>query len=103
MTTDLIAMRIEDWTLFGAAGDYWIRDLDLAERAGMKQPRDIKPTIRKAIKDGALTIAGGARDGRASDGKALVRVENVLTLIGSGASREVDEFYLNEEAALLIV
>jgi len=106
MTTSsaLQPVRVEDWVLFREDGDFWIRDLDLAERAGLEKPRNIRAVSKKAIAEGALpTIAGGAGDGGSASGGPLVRAEKVLTPIGSGAVREVDEFYLNEEAALFIV
>ena len=107
--SDLAPVRVDDWIVFAGGEDFWVRDLDLAERAGLKQPRNIRAIIQKAIEDGAMTIGRGAHDSPptiargACDGPPSVRVEKVLTAIGSGATREVDEFYLNEEAALFIV
>lgn len=99
MSAALAPVRIDGWTLFQAGSAHWIRDLDLADQAELEKPRDIRTTIRKAIQDGAVTIAGNPGDGSGP----VVRVEKVLVPIGSGAMREVEEFYLSEEAALIIV
>lgn len=108
-------VRVEDWILFAGGADFWLRDLDLAERAGLRVPRDIRRTIKKVIDEGALpTIVGGAHDGPLGSvggahatnapGGPLVRVERTLVPKGDrGGSQEVDEYYLNEEAALFIV
>lgn len=93
----LVPVTAEGWTLFAAGADHWLRDLDLAERADLAKPRDIRTTIKGALEDGALTIAGTPSDG------PQVRIERTVVAIGSGASREVDEYYLSEEAALLVV
>ena len=113
--SDLAPVRVGDWIVFSADEDFWIRDLELAERAGLTQPRNIRPIIRKAIDLGALTVLprgacearptgiGSARAACATNG-AVVRVETVVLPKGNhGGTQEADEFYLNEEAALFIV
>lgn len=116
------ALRVEGWTLVAWGEDFWIRDLDLADRAGMTQPRHIRPIIRKAIEDGSVTIcdnsAGAARavpSGAVtirddSGGAAaavppppLVRREDVFAPKGNGAMQKTAEYLLNETAALLII
>jgi hypothetical protein len=88
-------MRVEGWLLFTGEGAHWVQDLDLAERAELSRGRDIRAVIKKAIDDGLMTIAGGARDGHGPQVRAVL----ALVTIGSGATREVTEYYLNEEAA----
>lgn len=57
-STDMVPRVIDGWPLFHGIGEpgWWVKDLDLAEHAEMKQPRDIRPIIRKALGDGSLTI-----------------------------------------------
>ena len=98
----LVPVTVEDWTLFTSdGGEHWLRDLDLAEKAELRDPHDIRTTIQKALADGlmrdAMTILGGAENG------PLVHEVKVQVAIGSGAKRWVPEYYLNEEAALLLV
>ncbi|TKC98649.1 hypothetical protein [Polyangium fumosum] len=101
-TETLVPVTVEDWTLFTSdGGEHWLRDLDLAEKAALANPHDIRTTIQKALADGlvrdAMTILGGAENG------PLVHEVKVQVAIGSGAKRWVPEYYLNEEAALLLV
>lgn len=95
----LAPVRVDGWILFTGEGSHWVRDLDLAERAGLKRPHDIRVTIQKAITDGALTISAAAGNGSGPP----VRVEKELVTIGSGAAREVSVYYLSHEAALMVV
>jgi len=99
VSTSLAPVRIDGWTLFQGSGAHWIRDLDLADQAELKNTRDIRTHIKKAVDDGALTIVADGDNGSGP----LVRVEKTMVPIGSGAHREVDEYYLNEEAALVII
>lgn len=93
-------VRVEDWTLYAAEGEHWVRDLDLAERAELAKPRDVRTTIEKGIKDGLMSSAAAAG---ATKGP-VVRVEKVLVPKGNrGGTQEVTQYYLNEEAALLLV
>lgn len=103
MTAALVPVAVEGWTLFRAEADHWIRDLDLADRAELSRPRDIRPTIKSMLDEGALTIAAGARDGVPPGKGAIVRAETELVEIGSGAHREATVYYLSEEAALLVI
>jgi hypothetical protein len=97
-----VPVTVEDWTLFASdGGEHWLRDLDLAERAELADPHDIRRTIEKAIKDGTLSVIGPGT-ARANPGP-LVRIENEVVTSGKGRSQEVDAYYLNEEAALLLV
>ncbi len=89
---------VEGWVLFEGEGGAWVRDLDLAERAEIGQPRDIRVTIKGAIKDGLIT-AGSDRD----NNSPCFRVIPTIVEFGKGGQREVSEYYLNEAAALLIV
>lgn len=94
----LTPIVVEDWTLFANGGGHWIRDLDLAEKAELKNPRDIKATIRKAIVDGAIGVGSGD-----ANLTAAVRIETEVITSGKGRPQEVPVYYLNEEAALIIV
>jgi hypothetical protein len=59
----LAPVKVEDWVLFAGGADFWVRDLDLAERAGLAQPRKIRELITKAIDEGPLLLVGAAHDG----------------------------------------
>lgn len=114
-------------------GHHWIRDLDLAERAELVDRHDIRSTIRRAIKDGSIgwdpggdpsaraaarceptIIPGTDRNdkspgiigiavGESNDRPALVRAVLTTVQIGKGGAREVTEFYVNEEGALVLM
>jgi len=96
----LVPVEIDGWTLFHGDDGYWIRDLDLADRAEMSNPRDIRAHIRKAAKDGAVTIVAAGDDGGREDDAALVRAVEEVVEIGSGASRKTVVFYLNRKGAV---
>jgi hypothetical protein len=94
----LIPVEVEGWTLFTSGRDHWMRDLDLAERAELKNPHAIRATIQRAIADGAIILGGDE-----NDKGPRVQVVATVAVLGKGASREVKEYYLNQEAALLLV
>lgn len=65
-----------------------IRDLDLAEALGFEQDRDIRKLIRRNILE--IELYGPSRR------------RGAMVEIGSGAKRKVQEYWLNEEQALLV-
>jgi hypothetical protein len=95
----LVSRQVDGWTLFDGAGSTWVRDLDLAERAGLAVPRDIRRTIAKAIDDGALMPVGAAH----SDGTPGFHVVEELVQGGKGSVSTVATYYLNQEGALFII
>jgi hypothetical protein len=97
---NLVPIHIDGWMLFGDGRDFWIKDLDLAERAALVNARDIRTHITKAIKDGLLSeigvVAGDANNG------AYFRAVTEAVTSGKGRSQDVTAYYLNREAAVLI-
>lgn len=99
----LVPVRIEDWTLFAADGGHWIRDLDLADRACLASPRDIRRTIQTALAD-QLVASWDSGGSAPAIGTPVIRAVKVLVPAGAhGGMQEVTEYYLLEEAALLIL
>lgn len=97
----LVPVLSEGWTLHRGEGGCWISDLELANRLGLARPRNIRVVIQKAAKEGLLIIA--RMRAMVSDDQAVALAQKTLVEIGSGAHREVTEYYLNEEAALLLI
>jgi hypothetical protein len=95
----LALRRLDGWPVYDDGAADWIRDLDLAERAGLERPRSIRAVVKKALADGLVNIASGEGDAQG----ALARLERTIATVGNGAAREVGEFYLNREAALHVV
>lgn len=82
-----------------------VRDLDIAKRAGLANPRDIRTTIKALIGTGELdeipegtTIVGGDDDGISP----RAYVVKVPTPIGSDTTRLVPEFHLNEAGVAVL-
>lgn len=77
-----------------AEGEPRVRDIDLAERAGMAQPRNVRALIRANMEE------------LQEHGRIVERTRRVRSgsLAGSGAQeREVAEFWLNESQACALV
>lgn len=73
-----------------------VRDLDLAEWAGLANPRGIRDTIRRLAETGEISVgAGGAHR------RALAVVEEYER--GKGSIGQATTFYLDEAAALHVV
>lgn len=100
---------VEGWNVYRHEHDKiaTVRDLDVAERAGLKNKRDIRTTINaladsKAIRivhTGSETIVGDADDGSSPCAYAVT----VNVPIGSGATRPVTEYHLDEAATLHVI
>jgi hypothetical protein len=69
-------------------GEPRARDLDIADRLGFSQPRDIRKLIKRHSAE--LEQFGPSRH------------RGAMVDIGSGAKREVQEYWLNEGQALLV-
>lgn len=82
-------VKIENWSLAIENNEPRVRDLDLAERLGYAQPRDIRKLVKTYQKSGDLSQ---------DDVRAVV----ARTRVGI-AERNVTEFWLSEAAALFIV
>lgn len=97
----LAPMVVDGWTLFTGEGGTWIRDMDLAVRAGLAKPRNIRIAIHGAIADGAIVKVGALSEGA---GETAV-VREVCEVMTSGLGRElpVVAYYLNDEAAILVL
>lgn len=96
----LVAVPVDGWTLFRQGEGFLVRDLDLAGQAELGRPRDVRPTIAGAGRDGLFPIISPG-DPTPEGAYALAVPE--VTPIGSGAHREVTAYYLNREAALHVV
>jgi len=81
MNTDITITTIND--------EPRVLDTDLAEALGMTRPRDIRAKIIIPNRDEL-------------DSFGPLRSESAMVTIGSNARREVTQYYLNEEQALLV-
>lgn len=95
----LVPRAVDGWTLFDGGGGTWVKDLDIAERAGLALPRDIRRTVAKAIEDGALMPVGAAH----GDGSPCFRQVDEVVTGGKGSAQTVPTYYLNLEGALLLL
>lgn len=96
-------VRIEDWTLYPVDGEPRIRDLDLAERAGLAESRKIRRVIRKAIDEGVLVVTTPGLGAPGPENTAKTWVVREATAGSVDPSQAADVYYLNEEAALLVI
>jgi len=96
----LSAISAEGWHLEDRDSVPTILDVDLGEHAGLKQPRDIRTTIAKAVEDGALQVAGGDRD---LDSACFWTEEELVPMPGDRGVKKVTTYRLNRAAALFIV
>lgn len=89
---------LSGWTLKIDNGEPRVRDVDLADKAGLAKPRNIRRVIKGAADDGALSLVegGGAHNEGAPLPTAWVERETV-------SGNDTDVFYLNEEAAMLVL
>ena len=94
-----IVKVVDGWQVEDRDGQATVLDIGLAEHAGMKQPRDIRPIIFKAIQDGALVGAGA---GRAND-EPTFWLTNVDVVSGKGRVEKTTAYRLNRAAALFVV
>jgi hypothetical protein len=99
-----VPVKVEGWTLFASdGGEHWLRDLDLAERAELANQRDIRTHIKKAIDDGAITLVDSVAVGDATNGPGTYAVDEVVPRGDRGATQTGKVYYLNEEAALVVL
>jgi hypothetical protein len=86
-------ITVDGWTLDVTADEPRIRDVDLAEHAGLKQPRDIRRVIERC------------REELEEFGPLDMRVHCARTLMPRGGyqEREVTEFWLNEHQATTVL
>lgn len=86
-------VAIDGWTLDVTDDEPRVRDIDLAERAGLKQPRDIRKLIQRS------------RQELEDLGELLQRVSQARyeSRPGIWQEREVSEFWLTEHQALAIL
>jgi phage regulator Rha-like protein len=87
----MIVKTIDGWNLCSRDGaDWWIRDLELAERAGLVETRQIRRVIRGVIHSGLSA-------------PAVILPQNTLVPLANGGHQKVTEYLLNREAALIVV
>lgn len=101
-TSGLVPRTVDGWSIFGDGTADWIRDVDLAERADLVVPRDIRRTIAAALKEGSICMVGAAHDA-ASPRPPEVRVEQEIVPTSNKGHKKAAVYYLSEEAALVIV
>lgn len=83
----------------------WVRDVEVGEAAKLAVPRDVRRHIKKLIADGTVALIKRDETGVAANhaGQPATFVESEGVTSGSGTVQEVDVYYLNEEAALLLI
>jgi len=86
-------IRIEGWDLVVDGDEPRVRDIDIAERAGLPRARDIRPLIVRNMEE---LEAHGRIDMRGH--KSRISKPN-----GGHELREVTEYYLNEAQAVALV
>lgn len=96
------AIVLDGWTLRVDGDEPRVRDLDLGERAGLKVPRDIRRTIKAALADNAILPANDGVGATHAVPSAWSVTESVPRPNGGGL-QDVEVFYLNEEAALVVL
>ncbi|MBX3204028.1 MAG: hypothetical protein KF764_03105 [Labilithrix sp.] len=99
---------VEGWPLYRPsgpdAGERYIRDLDLAERAGLNQPRGVRRTISSCIEDGLIFPAASSEViALATNAATFTEVLTTASKGNRGGSQAVREFYLSETAALHVI
>lgn len=84
-----------------ADGQLLTRDTDLSRWAGLAQARDLRRTIRAALRDGAIR-SGGATLATGAGDLAVYEVEELAPRGDRGATQASLAYYLTEGAAILI-
>lgn len=101
----LIHRSVDGWDLCSRGGtDWWVRDVELAERAGLAKPTDIRRTIKACIDEGlirpAINVARGARD---VDSAEFIATDILVPIASEkGGHRTATEYLLNRKAAVLV-
>lgn len=88
------------WNLYGSTEAPMVYDLDLAERAGLARPRDIRRTIKAMAKSG---LFGSAVTARATNQPYFQEILDVTSLGDRGAQQSTTSYLLNEAAALMVI
>ncbi len=94
----MVLVQAEGWDVYQEGPGHWVRDVYLGEQAGLAKPTNIRKVIAKAIEEGAI-MARGACD----DKEPQYREVTEEVTAGKGAKRAVPAYYLNREAAMLIL
>lgn len=93
---------VDGWHLADGDGG-WVRDIELAEKAGLVKPRNIRSVIEGAAGDGVVAICdNSARTEGAVHGGVIIRVETKAPK-GNGSTQPVTEYWLNKEAAVHVL
>ena len=102
MSDKLIHRTVDGWDLCSREGaDWWVRDVELAERAGLARPREIRATIRKIIEEGVI-VEASAIQGAATDRALFLGRKTLVPPPWDRGHQEVTEYLLNRKAAVLI-
>jgi hypothetical protein len=70
-------------------GQFLVRDTDLARKLGFLRDRDIRKIIERSRTE--------------LEQEAPLRHRGAMVVVGSGAQREITEYFLNEGQALIII
>jgi hypothetical protein len=118
MNAAMRPVQVEGWTLFaGDGGGHWMRDLDLAERAELAAPRNIRAVIKTILDDGIAILANSPEfysargectvktpsSSSVGSDHAVILAEKVMVPIARGGAQEATEYYLNLDAALHVL
>lgn len=96
-----IVKVVDGWQVEDRDGQATVLDVGLAEHAEMKQPRDIRPVIAKAIEEGALIL--GAGSDRAQESACFWTEEQIVQRPGNAGPVAITVYRLNRAAALFVV
>lgn len=84
------------------AGERWTLDIDIAERAGLGTPGNIRRTIVDMVDEGIINDSNVWRERTTST--ALYQTRVVAVPVGTmGGTKDVTEYLLNDDAALLVL
>lgn len=96
---ELRPVNVGNCTLFVSPdGERWVKYLDMAERAEVRTPRAQRSLLQKAIKDEAIVLTAAEHMSA-----PRYRVVSEVVRTANGAVKTVDTYYLNEDAALLVL
>lgn len=100
---------VNDWNIYThkASKESTVRDLDIAKRAGLARPSNIRTVIKALVDAGEVELIPeggdiGAREACANLSPRVYEVK-VTYVSGKGRKEDLPEYHLNELASLLLV
>lgn len=97
--SDIVNM-VDGWHVATSNDRAFVYDLDIAERAELANPHDIRSTIAKAIEDGAIQVPAAAED---LDLPAFLVEQELIPMPGGRGMKKATAYRLNRAAALFVV